>query len=276
MDDPDSNLTSPALAAPIAAKFSRWRALVRHWRESVRYFGWWRSLLDLAATTGSAMLELMPSRRKARFGDLDYDWEHSVDTTRSNVGFRTQLLAGITGRPYFATEPWLFEQIMQALAFSVQQSGFSPSVAHGTLQDFTFIDLGSGKGRVLLMASDYPFKRIIGVEFMPELHRTAQKNIACYPNDREQCRQIETVCMDAREFQFPDGPLVVYLFNPFPESTFAQVLENLRLSVEQAPRPVYIAYRFTEFENLLAQADWLKKLAGTEQWAVYGYRRDRM
>jgi SAM-dependent methyltransferase len=276
MDDPDSNLTSPALAAPIAAKFSRWRAFVRHWRESVRYFGWWRSLLDLAATTGSAMLELMPSRRKARFGDLDYDWEHSVDTTRSNVGFRTQLLAGITGRPYFATEPWLFEQIMQALAFSVQQSGVSPSVAHGTLQDFTFIDLGSGKGRVLLMASDYPFKRIIGVEFMPELHRTAQKNIACYPNDREQCRQIETVCMDAREFQFPDGPLVVYLFNPFPESTFAQVLENLRLSVEQAPRPVYIAYRFTEFENLLAQADWLKKLAGTEQWAVYGYRRDRM
>jgi hypothetical protein len=276
MDDPDSNLTSPALAAPIAAKFSRWRAFVRHWRESVRYFGWWRSLLDLAATTGSAMLELMPSRRKARFGDLDYDWEHSVDTTRSNVGFRTQLLTGITGRPYFATEPWLFEQIMQALAFSVQQSGVSPSVAHGTLQDFTFIDLGSGKGRVLLMASEYPFKRIIGVEFMPELHRTAQKNIACYPNDREQCRQIETVCMDAREFQFPDGPLVVYLFNPFPESTFAQVLENLRLSVEQAPRPVYIAYRFTEFENLLAQADWLKKLAGTEQWAVYGYRRDRM
>jgi SAM-dependent methyltransferase len=276
MDDPDSNLTSPALAAPIAAKFSRWRAFVRHWRERVRYFGWWRSLLDLAATTGSAMLELMPSRRKARFGDLDYDWEHSVDTTRSNVGFRTQLLAGITGRPYFATEPWLFEQIMQALAFSVQQSGVSPSVAHGTLQDFTFIDLGSGKGRVLLMASEYPFKRIIGVEFMPELHRTAQKNIACYPNDREQCRQIETVCMDAREFQFPDGPLVVYLFNPFPESTFAQVLENLRLSVEQAPRPVYIAYRFTEFENLLAQADWLKKLAGTEQWAVYGYRRDRM
>jgi SAM-dependent methyltransferase len=249
---------------------------VRHWRESVRYFGWWRSLLDLAATTGSAMLELMPSRRKARFGDLDYDWEHSVDTTRSDVGFRTQLLTGITGRPYFATEPWLFEQIMQALAFSVQQSGVSPSVAHGTLQDFTFIDLGSGKGRVLLMASEYPFKRIIGVEFMPELHRTAQKNIACYPNDREQCRQIETVCMDAREFQFPDGPLVVYLFNPFPESTFAQVLENLRLSVEQAPRPVYIAYRFTEFENLLAQADWLKKLAGTEQWAVYGYRRDRM
>jgi hypothetical protein len=288
----------------------------------VRYFGWWRSLLDLAATTGSAMLELMPSRRKARFGDLDYDWEHSVDTTRSNVGFRTQLLAGITGRPYFATEPWLFEQIMQALAFSVQQSGVSPSVAHGTLQDFTFIDLGSGKGRALLMASAYPFKRIIGVEFMPELHRVAQENIRKYTEHRTEATldhfcgtgtpacaagmmrdegtdksvstpagksvpagdpgvcatkaaSIEGLCIDARDFQFPPGPLVVYLFNPFSESTFAAVLENLRCSIEQAPRTVYVAYRFTEFEKLLVQAAWLEKVDGAEQWAVYGNGRNR-
>ena len=70
-------------------------------------------------------------------------------------------------------------------------------------------------------------------------------------------------------------PLVVYLFNPFSESTFAQILENLRRSIEQTPRPVYIAYRFTEFENLLAQADWLEKIAGAEQWAVYKNRRGR-
>jgi SAM-dependent methyltransferase len=274
MDDPDSNLTSPALAAPIAAKFSRWRAFVRHWRESVRYFGWWRSLLDLAATTGSAMLELMPSRRKARFGDLDYDWEHSVDTTRSNVGFRTQLLTGVMGRPYFATEPWLFEQIMDALVRSIQQSAVShKAVAQVGLQDFTFIDLGCGKGRVLLMASDYPFHGIIGVEFMPDLYRTAQKNIAGYSSDRQQCRQIDAVCMDARDFQFPDDPLVVYLFNPFSESTFAQVLENLCRSVEQTPRPVYLSYRFTEFDQLLTKIGWLERIAGTEQWAVYKTRR---
>ncbi|MGZ4829473.1 MAG: hypothetical protein ACXV78_07510, partial [Candidatus Angelobacter sp.] len=94
-------------------------------------------------------------------------------------------------------------------------------------------------------------------------------------SDRQQCPQIEAVCMDARDFQFPPGPVVVYLFNPFSESTFAHVLENLRRSFEQAPRPVYIAYRFTEFENLLAQATWLEKVDGAEQWAVYRNRRDR-
>jgi SAM-dependent methyltransferase len=275
MDDPDSNPTRAARVAPTANAFSSWRAFVRHWRESVRYFGWWRSLRELAIAAWSATLELLPSHRKTAFGDLDYDWEHSVDTTRSNVGMSPQFFAGVTARPYFATEPWLFEQIMQAVALSIQQSAVSQRLAHGALRDFTFIDLGSGKGRVLLMASDYPFKRIIGVEFMPELHRAAQKNIADYSNDRQQCRQIEAVCMDARDFQFPAEPLVIYLFNPFSEATFAQVLENLRRSTEQSPRPIYVAYRFTEFDNLLAQEPWLKKIAGTEQWAVYKASGDR-
>jgi predicted RNA methylase len=141
------------------------------------------------------------------------------------------------------------------------------------LQDFTFIDLGCGKGRVLLMASDYSFQRIIGVEFIPELHRAAQKNIAGYSSDRQRCRRIEAVCVDARDLQFPPGPLVVYLFNPFSEATFARVLEYLRESDEKMPRPVYIAYRFTEFENLLAQEPWLEKIAGAEQWAVWENRR---
>jgi hypothetical protein len=282
MDDRDFNLTRPAHAAPTAGSFSSWRVFVRHWRESVRYFGRWRSLRELASATWSAMLEFLPSRRKARFGDLDYDWEHSVDTTRSNVGVGTQFLTGVMARPYFATEPWLFEQIMQAVALSIQQSALSiqPTTAvRGTsaytgLQEFNFIDLGSGKGRVLLMAADYPFKRIIGVEFMPALHRAAQKNISGFASDRQRCRQIETLCMDARDFQFPSVPLVVYLFNPFSESTFALILENLRRSIEGSARPVYIAYRFTEFGSLLAQADWLERIAGAEQWAVYGSRRE--
>jgi SAM-dependent methyltransferase len=260
MDDRDFNLTRSAHAAPAAGSFSSWRAFARHWRESVRYFGWWRSLRELASATWSALLELLPSRSKARFGDLDYDWEHSVDTTRSNVGFRTQFLAGVTARPYFATEPWLFHQIMQAIPVDFSQ--------------FTFVDLGSGKGRVLLMASDYPFKRIVGVEFMPDLRRVAEKNIASYSNDRQRCRQIEVTCIDARDFQFPFQPLVVYLFNPFSESTFAQILKNLRRSIELARRPVWIAYRFTEFEGLLAKGNWLEKITGTEQWAVYKNRQD--
>ncbi|HEY2391234.1 MAG TPA: class I SAM-dependent methyltransferase [Candidatus Angelobacter sp.] len=254
MDDADSNLTRSAHAGPADAIPSR-SALAHHWREGVRYFGLLRYLRELLSATWLALLELLPSHLKARFGDLDFDWEHSVNTTRSNVSFQTQFITGVMGRPYFASEPWLFEQIMQALPID--------------FASFTFVDLGAGKGRALLMAADYPFQQIIGVEFMPDLCRAARENIANYPSDRQKCQQIEVSCMDARDFQFPAGPLVVYLFNPFSEPTFAKILENLRLSVEQAPRQVYVAYRFIEFERLLATAGWLEKIAGTEQWVMY-------
>src|SRR6478672_4962320 len=112
MDDTDSNPGSSAATVPQASFRQRF---TRQWRDSVRYLGFWRALGEVAAAFGHATLELLPSRRKARFGDLDYDCEHEVDTTRSNVGFRTQFLTGVTARPYFATEPWLFEQIIQAL-----------------------------------------------------------------------------------------------------------------------------------------------------------------
>ena len=280
MDDADSNLSSSAPAAAKSGDFSSRQTFTRHWRQSVRYFGVARSLRELAAAIWRALLGLLPSHRQARFGDLDYDWEHSVNTTRSNVGFYTQLRAGLLGGAYYASDPWIFKQIMQQLALSTQHSAVSkkPSAAdyesldYAGLKDFTFIDLGAGKGRALLMASDYPFQRIMGVEFMPDLCRAAEENIASYSassNDRQKCQRMEMVCADACDFQFPTEPLVVYLFNPFSEPMFAKVLENLRLSVEQVARPVYVAYRYTEHEKLLAEAMWLEKIAGTEQWAVY-------
>ena len=61
------------------------------------------------------MIELTPFYRRARYGDLDYDLEHSVNTTRANVSFKTQWIATLAGSPYYASDPWLFAEIMQAL-----------------------------------------------------------------------------------------------------------------------------------------------------------------
>ena len=206
------------------------------------------------------MIELTPSRRRARYGDLDYDLEHSVNTTRANVSFKTQWIATLAGSPYYASDPWLFAEIMQALGSPLLKIRF---------EEFTFIDLGSGKGRALLMAAEYPFRRIIGVELMPGLHQACVENIEATRQARPETPPIEALCMDARDFQFPLEPLVVYLFNPFPESVFAAVLSNLRQSVLANPRPIYVAYRYIEHEQLLAESGWLTKVAGTEQWAIY-------
>jgi hypothetical protein len=275
----DSRLNPPL---PIEnTHFTFWRAFARHWQTSVRYYGLRHTLWQITEAAYRFFRELLPDRRKAKFGDLDYDFDHSMDTTRANVGFRTQMIAALSGHQYFPTEPWLFEEMMQALARSTEQSALSiqsSAADQGTasstgLQDFTFIDLGSGKGRVLLMAAAYGFKRIIGVEFMPEWHRVAEENIrkytaSCFTENRP-AAAIENLCMDARDFEFPTGPLVVYMFNPFPEPVLAAVLERLRHSLLADPRPVFVVYRYLEFERLLANSDWLEKIADAQQWAVY-------
>jgi predicted RNA methylase len=86
--------------------------------------------------------------------------------------------------------------------------------------DFTFIDLGCGKGRVLLVAAQYGFKEIIGVEFARELADTARSN----------CQQLQNVRVsveDAAVFRVPDGKLVVYMFNPFERPVMRAVIANL-------------------------------------------------
>lgn len=236
-------------------------AFARHWRDSMRHYGLWQTLKQEIEALYRLLRELLPDRRKVKFGDLDYDWDHMVDTTRANVAFRTQLAAALTGHQYFPSEPWLFEQIMQALPIDFDQ--------------FTFVDLGSGKGRTLLMAAPYGFRRVLGVEYIPELHRVAQENIRKFMSGYGMTAEIQSVCLDARDFEFPFEPLVLYLFNPFPEPVFVAVLNKLRLSIEKSLRPVFIAYRFPEFESQLNKCNWLEKIGGTEQWAVYKNRRDR-
>jgi SAM-dependent methyltransferase len=270
-DAADSKLAASTGARPktvAVLHFSFGHSLIRFWREGRRHYGAWRTLRELVSRLWRATIELTPSYRRARYGDLDYDLEQSVNTTRASVSFKTQLLATLAGSPYYASDPWIFAEIMQALN--------SPPLEI-RLNEFTFIDLGSGKGRALLMAAEYPFRRIIGVELIPELHQACIENIRTFSQSHAETGRlkaplIEALCIDARDFQFPSEPLALYLFNPFPEPVFAAVLTNLQKSVSENPRPIFIAYRYIEHESLLAASDWLTKVEGTEQWVIYRNR----
>jgi hypothetical protein len=136
-------------------------------------------------------------------------------------------------------------------------------------REFSFIDIGSGKGRVLLMASDYPFRRILGIELLPALHAVAEKNLSAYRSDLQQCFAVEAVCGDTREFVFPAEPLVVYMFNPLTEAGGNDVMGKLVLSLSQNPRGAYLLYRNPLFENVLARYPVFKKIAGTPQYSIF-------
>lgn len=199
--------------------------------------------------------DLTPGRRRSRFGDIDFDFAHGVDTTWATIGLRTRFRELLSGGQYQPSEPELFHEILRTMP--VKPDGF------------TFIDLGSGKGRTLLMASSYEFGRIIGVELLAELDAVARENIARYHGEDQKCFAIESHCGDAREFQFPPEPTVLYLFNPFPEHVLRTVLANLRESVELSPRPVVVIYHNLVHERVFSGCNWLRPVTRTTQFAVY-------
>jgi SAM-dependent methyltransferase len=106
----------------------------------------------------------------------------------------------------------------------------------------TFIDLGSGKGRMLILAARKPFARIIGVEFAEELQAIARANVDRYADLHGADPRIELYTMDAARFDFPNSPLVLFLFNPFGAATLRKVAEKLHASWRAVPRPIRIIY----------------------------------
>ena len=107
---------------------------------------------------------------------------------------------------------------------------------------FVFVDFGSGKGKVLMLAAHYPFRRVVGVELWEDLHRVAVENLASF-RDRPDCAaEVTSVRMDAADYPLPEEPLVLYFFNPFPEAVLTRVLSNLGESLARAPRRIYVLF----------------------------------
>ena len=239
-------------------------ALRRWWSQSVSQIGLLGTGALLIRELWGFLRDSTPARRRQRYGDMDFDWEHHVNTTSGTIGWRERLL-GVFLSPYQPTDPALFSEMMASLAID--------------FREFTFIDLGSGKGRTLLMASEYGFRRVIGVEILPGLHRAAQENVRAWQKGRAERRQaaslaargaeIECVCGDALECEFPAEPIVLYLFNPISEAGLLGMLANLERSSQEHPGKIYVLYHNPLLEHVLARSRLLKKVGGTHQFAIY-------
>jgi SAM-dependent methyltransferase len=229
------------------------------WREETRENGVASAMAALAGKLWSFVRESTPEWRRRRYGDMEYDWEHRVNTTSGTVGWGARLM-GLFYSPYQPTEPVLFREMMASLPIAFDQ--------------FTFVDLGSGKGRTLLMASEHPFRKISGVEIIAELHAAAEANIRAYRSPTQRCSEIESVCADASDFIFPDTPLVLYLFNPLPEAALRRLIGNLNRSLNKNPRPVFLLYHNPLLGHVLEENGRIAKTKETAQYCIYALREN--
>jgi len=99
------------------------------------------------------------------------------------------------------------------------------------LQDFVFVDLGSGKGRAVILAADLPFKRLIGVERSARLHAVARGNFARVAGGGRANERIELHCADVVDFvreAWPsDDGVLLYLYCPFHSSVLREVRDSI-------------------------------------------------
>lgn len=234
-------------------KLSLTSELASWWRRQRQESSGFEAFRQLIAIFAEFARDSFPDRRRQRYGDADYDWEHRVDTTGATVDWRTRL-SGLLNSPYQPIPPDEFHEIMGALALD--------------FREFTFIDIGSGKGRALLLATGYGFRKITGVELLPELHRVARGNI-------QKCDfiagkiNVELICMDASNFLFPPDPTVVFLFNPLPQSALSFLLKNIRESLERNPRDLYLAYANPVLESVIESSPKLLKISEASRFSLF-------
>ena len=224
-------------------RFGRLRAILEHQggrAAAHRVAGWVRSHFERGP--GS----LRHHYEHLRHTDARFDGETGMDTggILGLYGLTVESPNRAFGNAYQATDPQQFHSAIAALDVPLEQS--------------TFIDLGSGKGRALLLAAGYPFRRIVGVEFAEELHLAAAANV-----DRmEGESRIEVIHGDASEYVLPSGCVVLYLFNPFDRPLMAAVAKNALASWASDPRPIRVIYAAPFLADCWATAGW--RLAATQ------------
>jgi predicted RNA methylase len=234
----------------LPASFSYLKKRVTRRAETLRL---WLREGGLKGVVGNLAGRLQEFRRRRETG-IAFDRSLGVDT------------AGPVGL-------WHLRIPFENLRDAARYEGVDPAVLrrllsgiNGDLSSFTFIDLGCGKGRALLVASEFKFDRIIGVEFAAKLAQIATRN----------CHRLgvraEILWQDAAEFSFPPGKMVVYLYNPFGPSVLNAVLDHL---LEANTRESYVVYVNPLHRQSLDKRSGFKPLITNRGSAVWKFARQQ-
>jgi SAM-dependent methyltransferase len=200
-----------------------------------------------------------PRRLYYQWKGYRFDCRYGIDTNRimavNEIGVETEEAQHATR--YRATSVGFLRYL-----FKKQPVAF---------EDFVFVDLGSGKGRVLIEAAAFPFKRIIGVEFSKRLHLVAEELVARYEARNASTSRIELQYKSATEFAPPLENTIFYLYNPFDADILSKVMQHLHLSLRQMHRQILIVYLNPRWGSLI-EATGIFALVDAGRYGLDEYR----
>ena len=178
-----------------------------------------------------------------------FDLKNGTDTGgyHSSADLHGNTLSSLYTTAYYGVAPSVLSSALTGLALDYSE--------------FTFVDVGCGKGRALLVAAQLPFRRLLGVEIAPELCATARANLKLKPDWQA---RITISNEDATTVTYPDGSLVIFMFHPFLAPVLRRVLANLETQLKKAPRLVYLLYaRNPRYTKVLERFPFLREISET-------------
>jgi SAM-dependent methyltransferase len=196
--------------------------------------------------------------RKREQLDAEFDAHYGLDTGGKIELFDLSIEAESRdyGCSYQAVFPDRFRDGIESLRIDPSQ--------------FTFLDIGAGKGRALFLAEEFGFRRIVGIEFASDLVKICQQNLQRRFADRPVNSQIEIECVDALVFPLPAEPIVIYLFNPFNSEMMEHMAKRMRESLLQYPRPLRILYMNPVCDKeLMTGISGLRRVVSSEVFNTY-------
>jgi SAM-dependent methyltransferase len=248
------------------ARSERGRTLYRRLQRALRRRGVLGTARQTLVKLASSLRLMWPSHRRARAveraaeraADATFDRTHNVDTggkIHPAAMHDIESENWIYSVSYVPTRVELFEQMIDA-------SDIEP-------YRFSFIDYGSGKGRVLLLAARFPFRRVVGVEHSPKLHRFAERNLRSIRLADRRCGPVESICMDAVHLRIPEESVVLYFFDPFERTIMSSVRDNVVRSYEGNPKSIVIIYLEPRHSDVWDEVGFLKRYAWSDEFIIY-------
>jgi hypothetical protein len=173
-----------------------------------------------------------------------FDQRYGVDTGGLIGGgeLRSGHRNDVFNTAYYGMAPSRFQWVMEY---------WIADQTHAALENYSFVDLGCGKGRAVMMGSEFGFREVVGVELHAALAGIAQANVAAWTAAGRAVCPVRIVCRDATEFAFPDGACLLYLFNPFAAPVMKQLVERIEADFAGRPGMLDLIYFNPEAGELL-------------------------
>lgn len=189
------------------------------------------------------------ARTRGFIGEHVLDRRHGIDTSRP-VNLDE---LGLTAGKHIGYVPSGWRNLPSALRH----------VPHSV--DDVFLDLGSGKGRIVIQAAQRRFRRVIGVELSPELNQIAKQNLEA-SRAKLICGDVELIETDIADFDVPDDVTVVYAYNPVRGELFEAAMNALLASYDRNPRPLHLLYRYPREHDRLEASGRFHLLQTLTTW----------